>query len=197
MKQIPSTELHHFKKYFADLFHEFLREDLNKYFAPYYDDKYCIDSGKISFHLWGQYKSFIHLIEDPIEIFTDSIFNQYTDDDRFIDFLYAYKIYSTAMWKLNTMDFAGAMEFHHEKTMAIYHQSNFRFNTEERIKEFCKLLQKEKKWDQLYRDGKTDKQKEICRLFADHFINRLPISGLPKTNSWNSWQQSIMGWFSS
>lgn len=91
------------------------------------------------------------------------------------------------MWNLKTYDFADALELHGEKTMAIYQKSNFRFNTEEKIKEFCEWLKNEKIWHQLYLSGETDKQKEICRLFSDHYINRLPLSSLPKTNSWNSW----------
>lgn len=76
MQQIPPAELPDFKKYFTDLFHEFQKQDLKKYFAPYYDDKYTsVSINKIGPHLWSQYKGTAYLIDDHIEEFTDRIFD--------------------------------------------------------------------------------------------------------------------------
>ena len=200
MKQIPASELDDFKKiYFADFFCFFCSTDLKKYFHPYSKEDYTIPSeNKIGFYLWQQYYILSRCIDvGNTQEFTNLLFDRFSGNDKFIDFLYNYKKFFKGWEGLKGMDMMNFYEDYWGKSMAIYTASAFRFNHEEVLHHFCFWLKKEGVMNRITICGETEKQKEICRSYVNHYFNRLPINTLPKPMALNigDWVASIGNFF--
>ena len=200
MKQIPATELDNFKRlYFADFFCFFSNIDLKNYFYPFWKDEYCIQPEyKIGHWLWRQYKEISYSIDvDKTEGFTNLLFDRFSGDEKFINFLYEYKRYYERWRGLKGDALYEFYDGYQEKSVAIYTASAFRLNQEEVFRHFCFWLKKEGVLAQVDISGETEKQKEICKIYVNHYFNRLPISSLPKSKfmAWNEWFTSIGNFF--
>ncbi|MDP1765119.1 MAG: hypothetical protein Q8L07_14660 [Sediminibacterium sp.] len=200
MKQIPASELDRFKKiYFRDLVNRMLNQSLKKYLNPYWkDENFHEPKNKINYWLWEQYMSIIHITDmDIAEVFTNKLFDTFSGDEKFISFLFSYKTFYNGVTGLKGVAMLDFYEDYNEKSIAIYTASTFRFNQEEVLKSFCLWFKKEGLLDQVIISGETEKQKEICKIYTDHFFNRLPISSLPKPKlmAWNEWLTSVGNFF--
>ena len=200
MKQIPASELDKFKRnYFGDFFCHFQNLDLKKFFSPYCSDDYCLKpKNNIGYWLWQQYMSIIHITDDKIVgKFTNKLFERFLVDEKFISFLYSYQTFYNGDTDLKGEAMLDFYDGYTEKSIAIYTASTFRLNQEGILKEFCEWFKKEGLLDQITICGETEKQKEICKIYVNHYFNRLPISSLPKTKfmAWNDWLTSVGNFF--
>lgn len=200
MKQIPESELDDFKKnYFADFFCMFSYIDLKKYFYPFYNDEYCIQpKNKIGYWLWNQYKEILNRTDmDKTEDFTNLLFDRFSGNEEFIEFLYDYKKYFKGWEGLKGDDSMNFYKDYEHKSMAIYTSSTFRFNQEEVLQHFCFWLKKEGVLNRITIYGETEKQRKICKSYVDHYFNRQLISSLPRSKLMllNEWFTSVDTFF--
>ena len=148
--------------------------------------------------MWQQYKEISYSIDvDKTEEFTNLLYDRFSWDEKFINFLYAYKKYYDGWRGLKGEALYDFYDGYQEKSIAIYTASAFRFNQEEVLRHFCFWLKKEGAMNRITICGETEKQKEICKNYVDHYFNRLPISSLPKSKfmAWNQWLTSIGDFF--